>query len=200
MKSNLLHLHDIIQEKKLAYFLSTNTSQSTSFWISNEKENYDGKKILLIFEDYLLWFIEHSWWPWRSSTGNGKCILRTQDGWIKKSCQEEQAFICEREMNKQSIPLTIRCGNIQTTTIPSTKLTTTTTTTTTTTARTTTQFIPPIANKKLQKPDTIDPSRKIFWSINHYSIISLAILAAVLCGIAIVIFSVNIVICFLCKR
>jgi hypothetical protein len=51
MDSNLIHLHDIIQEKKLAYFLSTNTEQQqrlTSFWISNEKENYDGKKEVLL--------------------------------------------------------------------------------------------------------------------------------------------------------
>ncbi|CAF3761667.1 unnamed protein product [Rotaria magnacalcarata] len=42
INSNLIRLNDIIQEKKLAYFILTNNQQqSTSFWISNEKENYD---------------------------------------------------------------------------------------------------------------------------------------------------------------
>jgi hypothetical protein len=45
INSNLIRLHDIIQEKKLAYFILTNNQQQpTSFWISDEKDKYDGKK------------------------------------------------------------------------------------------------------------------------------------------------------------
>ena len=53
----------------------------------------------------------HSWWPWRASVEEGNCVLRTQEGWLKRPCSELQAFICEREINRQSIPLTVRCGN-----------------------------------------------------------------------------------------
>jgi uncharacterized protein YcbK (DUF882 family) len=35
-------------------------------------------------------------------------------------CNEEQAFICERDINQQSKPVTVRCGNAQPTTISST--------------------------------------------------------------------------------
>ncbi|CAF5134696.1 unnamed protein product, partial [Rotaria magnacalcarata] len=59
----------------------------------------------------------NSWWPWRSSSNTGKCVLRAQDGWTKRSCNEEQAFICERDINRQSIPLTVKCGNVQKTTM-----------------------------------------------------------------------------------
>jgi hypothetical protein len=44
--SRLIHLNDIVQEKKLAHFLSTNSEQlqqQTSFWISDEKAQYDSK-------------------------------------------------------------------------------------------------------------------------------------------------------------
>jgi hypothetical protein len=45
INSNLIHLDDIIQEKKLAHFLLTNHEQQPmSFWISNEKEKDDSKK------------------------------------------------------------------------------------------------------------------------------------------------------------
>lgn len=40
--SRLIYIDDIVQEKKLAYFLST-TRQQTSFWISDEKNKYNGK-------------------------------------------------------------------------------------------------------------------------------------------------------------
>ncbi len=45
--SRLIHLNDIVQEKKLAHFLSTNSEQfqqQTSFWISDEKNQYNSKK------------------------------------------------------------------------------------------------------------------------------------------------------------
>lgn len=45
INSNLIRLNDIIQDKKLGYFISTNNEQkATSFWIANEKDNIDGKK------------------------------------------------------------------------------------------------------------------------------------------------------------
>ncbi|CAF1252897.1 unnamed protein product [Rotaria sordida] len=197
--SNLIRLHDIIQEKKLAYFILTNNEQQqlTSFWISNEKDNYD----------------IHSWWPWRSSSTTGKCVLRTQDGWIKRPCNEEQAFICERDMNRQSIPLTVHCGNAQSTTILSTKRTTTTviTTTTTTTTmipstqRTTISFIHQenISLKNIEENFVLQQSSS---TINNKvqkiptNFIDSNILAAILTGIAIVIFSVNIVVCCVCKK
>ncbi|CAF0832043.1 unnamed protein product [Rotaria sp. Silwood1] len=196
MNSNLIRLHDIIQERKLAYFILTNNEQqSTSFWISNEKENYD----------------IHSWWPWRSSSTIGKCILRTQDGWIKRPCNEEQAFICERDMNRQSIPLTARCGNVQPTTILSTKRTTTTVvTTTTTTIMSSTQhatisFIhhEKIALKNIEENFFIEQSsstikNKVRKTTTNF--IDPNILAAILIGIAIVIFIVNVFVCCICKR
>jgi hypothetical protein len=41
--SRLIHLHNILQEKKLAHFLLTNNEQQqTSFWISDEKEKLSG--------------------------------------------------------------------------------------------------------------------------------------------------------------
>jgi hypothetical protein len=50
MNSNLIHLHDIIQEKKLAYFILTDTQQQpTSFWISDEKDKYDGKNKTFVY-------------------------------------------------------------------------------------------------------------------------------------------------------
>ena len=126
----LIHLNDIVQEKKLAHFLSTNSDklqQQTSFWISDEKAQYNSKrkKINNLFVFINLIFKVHSWWPWRSSSGEGKCVLRTQDGWLKRPCDEFQAFICERDINRQSIPLTVRCGNAQAP-LSSTIITTTT--------------------------------------------------------------------------
>jgi hypothetical protein len=122
-------------------------------------------------------FLGHSWWPWRSSLTIGKCVLRTQDGWIKRPCSEAQAFICERDINRQSIPLTVRCGNIRPTTISSIKpiITTITKTTVPTTEHTTMSFIQPeniseenlfvqqqlsstIYNKSQMTTNTIDPS------------------------------------------
>lgn len=104
-------------------------------------------------------FKVHSWWPWRLSLGEGKCVLRTQDGWLKRPCEELQAFICERDINRQSIPLTVRCGNAQ---IPlsTTIITTTTTITPKTTIipdntrRPTVSFIqPPIVHEEI--PSTV---------------------------------------------
>ena len=44
MKSNLIRLHDIIEERKLGYFFSTHAQQpQVPFWISNEKDKYDGE-------------------------------------------------------------------------------------------------------------------------------------------------------------
>ena len=78
----------------------------------------------------------HSWWPWRSSSDEGTCILRTQDGWLKKPCNEYHPFICERDINRQSIPLTIRCGDAPLPLAPiRTKITTSTTTASTTTTK-----------------------------------------------------------------
>lgn len=152
MKSNLLHLHDIIEEKKLAYFLSNNNEQfPTTFWISNEKENYDGRWYSSnIRRDFHL-SIVHSWWPWRVSSTPGKCLLRTSDGWIQRPCNEEQAFICQREEKREAVPLTIRCGNIQST--PA--LITSTISTTSETMR----IVTPSTMKSVtNKPNLIDPS------------------------------------------
>jgi hypothetical protein len=91
---------------------------------------------------------------------------------MKKPCNEEQAFICERDINQHSIPLTVRCGNTQSTIVSSTE------TTMPTTQMTTIAFIPrediPSKNvsvtqlsstihNKLQKTktNTIDPSMNI---------------------------------------
>ena len=38
INSNLIYLQDIIQEKKLAYFI-LNNQQPTSFWISHDNDN-----------------------------------------------------------------------------------------------------------------------------------------------------------------
>ena len=44
MNSNLIRLHDIIEERKLVYFFSTHAQQQqVPFWISNEKDKYDGE-------------------------------------------------------------------------------------------------------------------------------------------------------------
>ena len=71
------------------------------------------KKLVNQNRIYYFFFLVHSWWPWRLSLNEGKCILRTQDGWLKRPCDELQAFICERDINQQSIPITVRCGNAQ---------------------------------------------------------------------------------------
>lgn len=98
----------------------------------------------------------HSWWPWRSSLGEGKCVLRTQDGWLKRPCDEQQAFICERDIHRQLIPLTVRCGNAQTT-LSSTIITITTTTAIpiipTSTLHPTVSFIqPPVEHEDIPSP------------------------------------------------
>jgi len=182
MNSNLIHLHDIIQEKKLAYFFLTHNEQSTSFWISNEKEKYDGY---------------NSWWPWRSSTILGKCVLRTQDGWIKRPCNEEYGFICERDINRQSIPLTIRCGNIQSTTISSTKITPIIITQRTSIEQLSSTINPKFHKKKL---NTINSSMNPKIQTIKSLFFLLDILAMVLGGIAIMILSLNILICYTCKK
>jgi hypothetical protein len=93
----------------------------------------------------------------------GQCVLRTQDGWSKRPCDEEHAFICERNINQQSIPLTIRCGNPQSTTIPPIQITTTTVTTT---QNTTIQQLSSSTMKmklhKTKKNNPIDPSKNSF--------------------------------------
>jgi hypothetical protein len=176
-------------------------------------------------------FKVHSWWPWRFSIDEGKCILRTQDGWLKRPCNEFHAFICERDINQQSIPLTVRCGNAQAS-LSSTIITTTTTapTPTTSTRRPTVAFIqPPIVHEDIPPPlykqqslvpsvfpsinkeqekttvqtksSSIDPSINKFYYFNKTFFSSfLDILAAVLGGVAIAIFSVNIIVCYICKR
>lgn len=172
----------------------------------------------------------HSWWPWRSSLGEGKCVLRTQDGWLKRPCDEQQAFICEREIHRQLIPLTVRCGNAQTT-LSSTLITTTTIPIrTTSTSRPTVSFIqPPVEHDHIPSPvykqqhlfvpavspsistdkpkttietktNSIDPSKNPPPSLSLLIHFPLDILAAILGGIAIAIFSVNIVVCYICKR
>jgi len=236
--ARLIHLDDIVQEKKLTHFLANiNNQQTTSFWISEAKDKVK---------------VQSSWWPWRSSVDQGNCILRTQDGWLKRPCDEMQAFICEREINRQSIPLTVRCGNApipsslplstisSSTTLPTTIITTMKTTLTTKlTARSshpTVPFIqPPVDHKDIsandfEEQDSIDvvPSyEQILSSIQHQqstssssssssssaspastfaatetksNLIDPNILAAILGGIALAIMSVNIMICYLCKR
>ncbi len=150
--SRLIHLNDIVQEKKLTHFLLTNSGQQTSFWISDEKDKYDGKKKNSFFFkiSISLFMVVHSWWPWRSSLNEGKCVLRTQDGWLKRPCEEFQAFICERDINRQSIPLTVRCGNAQS---PLSSTIITTITTTASTRRPTVSFIqPPIVHEDSPSP------------------------------------------------
>ncbi|CAF0765862.1 unnamed protein product [Rotaria sp. Silwood1] len=205
--SHLIHLNDIVQEKKLTYFLLTNyeqqqQQQQTSFWISDQQENYN----------------IHSWWPWRLSLNEGKCVLRTQDGWIKRPCDELQAFICERDINRQSIPLTVRCGNAQAP-LSSTIIITTpsssssppqpTTTIITSTRRPTVSFIqPPIVHEEI--PSSIYKPHDFLSSINTQQVepiietktnsIDPNILASILGGVALAIFSVNIIVCYICKR
>ena len=44
--ARLIHLSDIVQEKKLTHFLSTNSEQfrqQTSFWISDDKDQHTSK-------------------------------------------------------------------------------------------------------------------------------------------------------------
>lgn len=165
---------------------------------------------------------------------------------MKKPCDELQPFICERDIDQQSIPLTVRCGNAEaplsstiiTTTMSSSSSSThrppppiTTRTTITAPSRhPTVSFIqPPIVNEEFPpevfktdkfvqkamptinsepietatetRTSSIDPS-KTFLNIFflNFSIKFLDILAAVLGGIAIAIFSMNIIVCFMCKR
>jgi hypothetical protein len=192
--SRLIQLNDILQEKKLTHFLLTNFEQQTSFWISDEKDKYD----------------IHSWWPWRSSPDEGKCVLRTQDGWLKRPCEEFQAFICERDINRQSIPLTVRCGNAE---LPLSSTIITTTITTDSTRRPTVSFIqPPIVHEEIPSPiykqhffvppviPTINTEQAKTTIDTKTNSIDPNILAAVLGGIAIAIFSVNIIVCYICKR
>lgn len=145
-----------------------------------------------------------SWWPWRSSLEEGKCILRTQDGWFKRPCNELQAFICERDLNRQLIPLMVRCGNAEAPLSSSTIITTTTST-----RRPTVSFIqPPIVHEEIPSPisqphifvPTINPEQAQTTNETKTSSIDPNILAAILGGVAIAIFSVNIIVCYICKR
>ncbi|UJR35112.1 hypothetical protein I4U23_027883 [Adineta vaga] len=200
--SRLIYINDIVQEKKLAYFLSTN-QQQTSFWISDEKDKHNVR----------------SWWPWRSSSEEGKCILRTQDGWFKRPCHELQAFICERDTDQQSIPLTVRCGNDQvplsTTTITTTTLSSSIRTTIITTnaavraSPPTVSFVQPpidqveissLASKEHIFVPAINPEQSLTTVEPKTNSFDPNILAAILGGIAIAIFSVNIIVCYVCKR
>jgi hypothetical protein len=61
----------------------------------------------------LLQRLVHSWWPWRSSLDEGNCVLRTQEGWLNRPCDEFHAFICQRDTSRASIPLAVRCGHAQ---------------------------------------------------------------------------------------
>lgn len=83
----------------------------------------------------------------------GKCLLRTADGWMKRPCNEEQAFICQRDEKQHRVPLTIRCGNIQ----PSTMMMITTTTTTS--MESTRVFAASTMKSVTKKTSTIDPSK-----------------------------------------
>lgn len=50
--ARLIHLSDIVQEKKLTHFLSTNSEQfqqQTSFWISDDKDQHTSKTEFSIF-------------------------------------------------------------------------------------------------------------------------------------------------------
>ncbi len=148
----MIQLNDILQEKKLTHFLLTNFEQQTSFWISDEKDKYDSKNNSYTYIYFFIYFVfkVHSWWPWRSSPDEGKCVLRTQDGWLKRPCEEFQAFICERDINRQSIPLTVRCGNAE---LPLSSTIITTTITTDSTRRPTVSFIqPPIVHEEIPSP------------------------------------------------
>ena len=102
----------------------------------------------------------HSWWPWRVSSMPGKCLLRTSDGWMKRACNEEQAFICQRDEKRQRVPLTIRCGDIQQPTIISS----------TTTIIETTRMVSSSTMKSVtEKTNTIDPSKDSSRSfVNHF--------------------------------
>lgn len=201
--SQLIQLHDIVQEKKLAHFISNYSEQQASFWISDDKQKLN----------------IHSWWPWRSSTNEGNCVLRTQDGWLKRPCDEYQSFICERDIHRQSVPLTVRCGNakapLTTTTISTTTATAAKAITIPSTRRPTVPFIqPPIGNDEIlsvpsiSKQEIYEPS--VLPSINSEqdqttietktNSIDPNILAAVLGGVAIAIFVVNIIVCYICKR
>ena len=144
--SKLIYLEDIIEEKKLSDFILKNFKQLESFWILNKKEEFNNI----------------SWWPWRSSNQSDQCVLHTSDGWIKYSCNEQHSFICQRNINRQSIPLILNCGNVQSTTIPLTKIITTT-------EQTTTQLIKQLLSStginhlKKTKTNTIDPSMEKFY-------------------------------------
>lgn len=135
----------------------------------------------------------HSWWPWRVSSMPGKCLLRTSDGWMKRPCNEEQAFICQRDEKRQRVPLTIRCGDIQQPTIISSVPTMTTT------IETTRVFSSSTMKSVTKKTNTIDPSKDSPRSfVNHSP--SSDILVAIIAGISVVIFAVNIVICLLYRK
>ncbi|CAF1522589.1 unnamed protein product, partial [Adineta steineri] len=140
-----------------------------------------------------MYILVHSWWPWRSSPTSGKCVLRTSDGWLKHPCQDEQAFICERDINRQSIPLTIHCGNVPSTTIPPMK-SSITTTTIATIQHSSISFIQQV--KRIEQLSTTIKTKSQTTKNN----IDSNILAAIISGIAMVILSTNIVVCYLCKK
>ncbi|CAF1154731.1 unnamed protein product, partial [Didymodactylos carnosus] len=230
--SRLLKLYDIVEEKKLSYFLTNGQFQDTQYWIGLYKNS-----------DEWLWdtkqnqtFSTKSWWPWRTSTLSDEkildisnCVLRTQDGWVKKPCEDAYAFICERDALRESVPLSVRCGNAQQRMFPSSIMTTTTSSSTTlstisTIVSTTSEIKFPII-KRTRRPhyynersnnnnsnnevyiQQIDP---IAAKINELNVqtqqsstkrtLDPTILAAALGGVAIAIFSVNIVVCYMCRR
>lgn len=164
MGAQLIRLDDIVQEKKLTHFLSTmDDTAENSFWISDENEQSQSmlsyKQLIFIISSFHICFffdLALSWWPWRSSANEGTCVLRTQDGWLKRPCNELNAFICERNINRQPIPLTVRCGNAPLPVLPITSTTIQTSTTEKTTrnsmrpTRPTVAFIqPPIVSKEI---------------------------------------------------
>ena len=189
-------------------FTNNNRSPSGSLIVKTVSNRFPShwcqQRILLL----LLLLVVHSWWPWRSSSEQGNCVLRTADGWMKRPCNEEHASICEREIKAVPIPLTIRCGQ-STTTIG-------TTTTTTTMMKPSvrrsgvTPFVGPPREKIL--PSTPSSREKTRTSLidqstnsslsSHLieSSVRLDILAAILGGVAIAIFAMNVVACYICRR
>ncbi|CAF1567182.1 unnamed protein product, partial [Didymodactylos carnosus] len=184
-----------------------------------------------------------SWWPWRTSTPSddknsdaSNCVLRTQDGWVKKPCENAYAFICERDTNRELIPLSVRCGNAQQRLFPSP--TTTTTTSSSIPLLTTTTIVSPVSKvqlpliKRTRRPNLFNEranndnnspnlNNEVYISQNQQldplevkknelnvqtqpsttkHTIDPTILAAVLGGVAIAIFSVNIVVCYICRK
>lgn len=152
----------------------------------------------------------HSWWPWRSSSEQGNCVLRTADGWMKRPCNEEHASICEREIKAVPIPVTIRCGQPMTTILTTTKTTTTMMMKPSVRRSGVTPFVGPPREKILlstssssrekTRTSLIDQSTNPASSLHlTESSARLDILAAILGGVAIAIFAMNVVACYICR-